>query len=197
MKLSRWIRDQSLWLVGAGLMLASSGLDGVYMAKWMPTDWWPLGLVLNTVADVSNLTLMYWFGRFRQSPKGSKRYRLAAALLPAELVAVAYSWFLSWRQLRAVLPAVEPEHWRWVAPIAAGFIPLLLAFVGWAQALLAGKLDEVPAVGAASATRPAPEPAPAYVCEQCGNVYGSQQALNAHGRAHSNGHAEPAARSAQ
>jgi len=190
-KLSRWIRDQSLWLIGIGLMLASSGLDGVYMAKWMPANWWALGLVLNTVADIGNLTLMYWYGRFRQSPRGSKRYRLAAALLPAELVAVAYSWFLSWRQLRAVLPAVEPEHWRWVAPIAAGFIPLLLAFVGWAQALLAGKLDEEPA---SAREQPQREPRPGYACAVCHSAFGSQQALNAHQRVHNNGHQpEPAA----
>jgi len=189
-----WIRDSSLWLVGLGLMLASSGLDGVYMAKWMPAGWWVLGLVLNTMADIANLILMYWYTRFRQSPKGSKRYKLAAGLLPAEGVAVGFSWFLSWRQLRAVLPAVEPEHWRWVAPIAAGFIPLLLAFIGWAQALVAGKLDEPaaqPAAPAAVGARravPVLEPAP-FRCphDGCDRSFGSQQALNAHMRAQSNG----------
>jgi hypothetical protein len=66
---------------------------------------------------------------------------LAVALLPAEIVAILYSWFFSWRQLRAILPAVEPEAWPWVSAVAAGFIPLLLAFVGYAQSLLAGKLE--------------------------------------------------------
>jgi len=143
--LSHRIRDASLWLVGLGLMLASSGLDGVYMAKWMPPLFAWLGLVLNTTADIANLVLAYWYTRFRQTTrKGSKRHQLAALLLPAEIVSVTYSWFFSWRQLRLVLPATEPQHWRWVAPIAAGFVPLLLAFIGWAQALLAGKMDEEP-----------------------------------------------------
>jgi len=124
-----WVKKNSLWLVGLGLMLASSGLDGVYISRWMTGAPW-LGFILNTMSDVANLTLMYWYGRFRQSPKGSKRYRLAGAMLPSEIIAALYSWLFSWRQLRAVLPAVEPEHWRWVAPVAAGFIPLLLAFVG-------------------------------------------------------------------
>jgi len=187
--MKHWIRDSSLWLVGLGLMLASSGLDGVYMAKWMPPGWWVLGLVLNTMADIANLILMYWYTRFRQSPKGSKRYKLAAGLLPAEVVAVGFSWFLSWRQLRAVLPAVEPQHWRWVAPISAGFIPLLLAFVGWAQALLAGKLDVAPAA-ARTESAPAAAQRRAFACPaaDCDRVFGSQPALNAHMRVHSNGH---------
>lgn len=174
----KWAKENSLWLVSAGLMLASSGLDGIYMAKWMPDGVYWLGLVLNTMSDIGNMVLMYWYGRLRLSPRGSKRYRLAGALLPAELVAVLYSWFFSWRQLRAVLPAVEPEHWRWVAPLAAGFIPLLLAFVGYAQALLAGKLDGEPA-------QSKPQPAkPRYICNDCGYVASTQQALNAHQRAH-------------
>jgi hypothetical protein len=175
-----WIRLNSLWLVGLGLMLASSGLDGVYISRWMTGAPW-LGFVLNTMSDVANLTLMYWYGRFRQSPKGSKRYRLAAAMLPSEIIAALYSWLFSWRQLRAVLPAVEPEHWRWVAPVAAGFIPLLLAFVGYAQSLLAGKLDDEQ--GRAN-EKPAAEQEVSYGCALCSRAFGSQQALNAHKRAH-------------
>ena len=175
-----WVRRNSLWLVGLGLMLASSGLDGVYISKWMSGAPF-LGFVLNTMSDVANLTLMYWYGRFRQSPKGSKRYRLAAAMLPSEIIAALYSWLFSWRQLRAVLPAVEPEHWRWVAPVAAGFIPLLLAFVGYAQSLLAGKFDDEPT---RASEKPAVEQEVRYVCALCSRSFGSQQALNAHRRAH-------------
>ena len=178
-----WAKRNSLWLVGLGLMLASSGLDGVYISKWMAGAPW-LGFVLNTMSDVANLILMYWFGRFRQSPKGSKRYKLAAALLPSEVVAALYSWLFSWRQLRAVLPAVEPDHWRWVAPVAAGFIPLLLAFVGYAQSLLAGKLSEE---WEEHRRKAAEEPILAYECALCDRAFGTQQALNGHMRAHKNG----------
>ena len=176
-----WVKKNSLWLVGLGLMLASSGLDGVYISRWMTGAPW-LGFVLNTMSDIANLTLMYWYGRFRQSPKGSKRYRLAAAMLPSEIIAALYSWLFSWRQLRAVLPAVEPEHWRWVAPVAAGFIPLLLAFVGYAQSLLAGKLDDEQT---RASEKPAAEREVSYACALCSRSFGSQQALNAHKRVHS------------
>ena len=175
-----WAKRNSLWLVGLGLMLASSGLDGVYISKWMAGAPW-LGFVLNTMSDIANLILMYWYGRFRQSPKGSKRYKLAAALLPSEVIAALYSWLFSWRQLRAVLPAVEPEHWRWVAPVAAGFIPLLLAFVGYAQSLLAGKLGEEQGKAKEKLAEVR------YGCGVCERTFGSQQALNGHMKAHRNG----------
>jgi len=179
MTLRRWAKEQSLWIVSAGLMLASSGLDGVYMSAWMPDGWGWLGLALNTMSDVAGMVLMYWFGRLRLSPRGSKRYKLAAVLLPAEVVAIAYSWLFSWRQLRAVLPSVEPEDWRWVSWLAAGFIPLMLAFIGYAQSLLAGKLDEAPVERKQSA----PEPARArFVCDgaDCNRSFATQNALNAH-----------------
>ncbi|HUW11161.1 MAG TPA: C2H2-type zinc finger protein [Anaerolineae bacterium] len=182
------LRDSSLWLVGLGLMLASSGLDGVYMAQWMPAGWGWLGLVLNTMSDVGNLTLAYWYTRLRQTAhRRSRRFRLANVLLAAELASVAYGWFFAWRQLRFVLPAIEPEHWRWVAPIAALFIPLLLAFIGWAQALLAGKLGDDVVVQEAVVTEqpePLPEPQEQWVCQECGKPFGSYYGLNAHMRVH-------------
>jgi hypothetical protein len=134
------VKQNSLWIVALGLMLASSGIDGAYMARWMPGASW-LGYVLNTTADVAGLILMYWFGRLRQFSKNTKRHRMAIVLLPAEVITVAYSWFFSWRQLLLVLPSIEGAVAVWVAPVAAGFIPLLNAFIGYAQALLSGKIE--------------------------------------------------------
>ena len=37
----------SLWVASIGLMVASSGLDGAYLAKLMPAGWGWLGLWLN------------------------------------------------------------------------------------------------------------------------------------------------------
>lgn len=188
MKLWNWIQEHSLWFVSAGLMLASSGLDGVYMGQLMPIGFLWLGLVLNTMSDIGNLVLMYWYGRLRQEPIRSKRYKRSWLLLPAEVVAISYSWFFSWRQLRAVLPAVEAIDWQWVAPISAGFIPLLLAFIGYAQSLLAGKLEEEPdkAEGKPAERRQKLEVLPvlAYQCEHCPQSFATQQALNAHCRIH-------------
>lgn len=93
------MKSNSLWAAALGLMIASSGLDGAWLAKMMPPgqDW--MGYVLNTTSDVAGLILIFWFGVFRQSPKNSKRYKLALVLLPAEVVAVAYSWYFSYMQL--------------------------------------------------------------------------------------------------
>ena len=126
--------DNALWIVGLGLMLSSSGIDGAYMAQWMPPGFTWLGYVLNTVADVSGMALTYYYGILLKKARGNKKnVNKAKVLLVAEFVAVAYSWFFSWRQLLCVLPSAEPNDYKWVAPVSAAFIPLLLAAVGWAQ----------------------------------------------------------------
>jgi len=141
-KIAESFGRNSLWIAALGLMLSSSGIDGAYMAKMMEPFLWMLGYVMNSVADLAGLVIMYWYGRLQQEGKGSKRWKLSRALLGAEVVAISYSWFFSWRQLIRTLQLVEYQDTIWVAPIAAGFIPLLLAFIGWAQALRAGKFDD-------------------------------------------------------
>jgi hypothetical protein len=126
------------------------------MARWMRGAAW-LGYVLNTVSDIAGMVLTYWYGRLQQDRSTRKR-SLARLLLVAEGVAVLYSWFFSWRQLLIVLPAVEGDNTRWVAPIAAGFIPLLLAFIGYAQALLAGRIEAQQVTQQERNTIPVPQP---------------------------------------
>jgi hypothetical protein len=77
----------------------------------------------------------------------------------------------------------------------------LLAFVGYAQSLLAGKLEAEPvepaterAVVVKAPAQPVParlvaELEPAYGCDApgCGRSFATQAALNAHKRAHANG----------
>ena len=142
LNIGKKLLDNSLWFAAIGLCLSSSGIDGAYMALMMEDPLWSLGYVMNTVSDVSGLIIMYAFGRLQQESKGSKKWKLSKRLLGAEVVAVLYSWFFSWRQLVRVLPDVEGPNTVWVAPIAAGFVPLLLAFIGWAQAIKAGKFEE-------------------------------------------------------
>lgn len=195
------IMQSSLWLVSIGLMLASSGIDGAYLSRLMPAGLHWLGYVLNTMSDVGSEILMYWFGRLRLFPKNSKRYRMAVILLPAELLTIAYSWFFSWRQLLLIMPAVEPQAAHWVAPIAAGFIPLLLSAIGYAQALLAGRIESE-----AGQSKAAQEPArdaqeqpqamrevaqsvalsehgnghKPLTCDWCGREFASRQGVSAH-----------------
>lgn len=133
--MKRWINDNALWLVGLGLMLASSGIDGAYMARLM--SWPALGYVLNTTADVAGMTLTYYYGRLlRDNARTSNKHKQARYLIISEVVAVGYSWFFSWRQLRLVIRAIEPVGYEWIAAVSAAFIPLLLAFIGWAQSLI-------------------------------------------------------------
>ena len=189
-----WLLDNSLWLVAAGLCLASSGIDGAYMTKWMPPTASWLGYVLNTVSDVAGMTLMYWYGRLLQTRRnesgGKRKLELSRVLLGAEVVAVGYSWLFSWRQLLIVMPQVEAEATRWVAPLAAGFIPLLLAFAGYAQSLRAGRIEEKE--GTEETTHSATaivERAPALAlsdngsehrCLYCDAHFQSAQAVSAH-----------------
>jgi len=128
-KIELWIGRHSSELIGAGLMLSSSGLDGVYMMLWMPSGFGWLGLVLNTMSDVADLYLGRRVGSLIRSKDEVRRWG-AFAVFVGQLIAVLYSWFYGWRRLLTVLPAVEPEHYRWIAPVAAGFIPLLLAVLG-------------------------------------------------------------------
>lgn len=130
-----WLHENALWLVGLGLMLASSGIDGAYMARLM--SWPALGYVLNTTADVAGMTLTYYYGRLlRDNARTTNKHKQARYLIISEVVAVGYSWFFSWRQLRIVIQPIEPVGYEWIAAVSAAFIPLLLAFIGWAQSLI-------------------------------------------------------------
>jgi len=126
--------------ISGGLVIASSGLDGVYMSLWTPT--FPiLGFILNFAADVTNMYLGNQVGKLLRS-KSSTKHAGAVFLFTGEIVAIAYSWLFSWRQLLIVLPAVEPADYRWLSLVIGGFIPSLLAYLGVSNGLnsVSGKL---------------------------------------------------------
>lgn len=135
-----WLSINVLWLVGLCLMVASSGIDGAYMAKWMPPGQEWMGYVLNTTADVSGMVLTFTYGRLQQS-RSQKKQRLSRVLLGAEVVAVAYSWFFSAEQLYIVMQDMHPRGYWWISIVSAGFIPLLLAFIGYAESLIVGRME--------------------------------------------------------
>lgn len=200
----RWVARGSLWIVSLGLMLASSGLDGEYMAAWMPPRAAILGYILNTTSDVATLGLMYWYGRLQMDASSSKRQK-SKRLLIAEAIATLYSWFFAWRQLLRILPSVEQgtmrvpafgemESAHVVAPIAAGFIPVLLIAIGYAQALLAGRIEKEQSQSTAAQEQPQAEQAEAqsgsksasgnghsaHRCPWCDREFKTQQAVSAH-----------------
>lgn len=188
-KVGHFVQKHRYWFVAGGLMVASSGLDGVYMARWMPANWAWLGLVLNTVADVCNVVLSTEYAKLQRKRDETKR-AWSRLLLGGELAAVFYSWFFSWRQLRFVLPLVEVEDWQWVAPVAAGFIPVLLLFLGVAQGLDVTRFEKQeeakPELLSAK-----PEPLRCSVCGATSGLTGApfltQAQLSGHMRAHAGG----------
>jgi len=135
----QWILQASLWIASIGLMIASSGLDGAYLARLMPDGWGWLGLLLNTMADITSELGMYWYGRLQQDVK-AKRKR-ARWILVGQVLLVGYAWLFSWRQLVPRMRQVDPEAARPMAMLAAGFIPLALIVVGYIQSLLSGRIE--------------------------------------------------------
>jgi len=185
----------SLWLASIGLMLASSGIDGAYIAKLMPPHFEWLGLVLNTVSDIASEVMMYWYGRLQMDQSKVKQKKSRWVLIVVGLL-TGYAWLFSWRQLLPPLRAIEERAATWLAPIMAAFVPISLAGIGYVQALLAGRIEKERAASEPKANpepaEPVVEPQEPFQCDQCGRTFGSQAGLNAHARAHkqerSNGH---------
>jgi hypothetical protein len=180
-----WFLSASLWIVSFGLMAASSGIDGAYLEKLMPAGWGILGQVLNTMSDVASEIIMYWFGRLQMDASQAKRKR-AKWLLLAEFVLVGFSWLFGWRQLLPILSQLEGKDAQWLAPLMAAFTPAALISIGYAQALLAGKIEksETSTKAAPIAAKPA-KPAPVRRAtidewrEIAANLNGSRAKLNA------------------
>lgn len=193
----------SLWLASIGLMLASSGIDGAYLAKLMPAGFAWLGLVLNTVSDVAAEVMMYWYGRLQQDASTAKRRRAKWILVIVALL-TGYAWLFSWRQLLPPLRAIEQDAATWLAPLVAGFVPVSLAGIGYCMALLSGRIEKerdaertterqqprTERTEPAAATAELAEP---FACPHCERTFSSQAAVNAHQREHKtgNGHREP------
>jgi hypothetical protein len=153
-----WFLSVSLWFTSMGLMLASAGIDGAYLTKLMPVGWGWLGQVLNTTSDIASEVIMYWFGRLQMDASPVKRKR-AKWLLVAEFVLVGFAWLFGWRQLLPILTQLEGENARWLAPLMAAFTPTALIAAGFAQALLAGRIEKSePVTKSAQVAQPTSEP---------------------------------------
>lgn len=136
----QWVLHASLWIASIGLMLASSGFDGAYLASLMPAGMAWLGFVLNTTMDVTTEFVMFKFGRLQQDIK-EKRKR-SWVLLVGLFVLNVFSFLFGWRQVLPILRRVDPEAAQWMSMVVAAFIPTGLLVVGYTQSLLAGRIEK-------------------------------------------------------
>ena len=132
------ILNYSLWIASIGLSVFSAGIDGEWLSHLQPWPW--MGYALNFTGDITGEVLMYQFCKMQRTYRhGSKRWRLSFVILGGALVSLWYSWLFSWRQLMVVL-AGQPQ---WVAALVAAFVPALLGFIGYTQAIVEVKLDKI------------------------------------------------------
>lgn len=141
-KIRTFLEDNALMLAGMLLMLASAGVDGKFLSMWMSPGLAWLGYVLNLVSDSSGYVLSNAYGRLQNSEDANKR-KLSRFLLVGEVVNIFYSWLFSFLVLRERFIAfhVNPitnnlsTEIEVLAFISAGFVPLLLVFLGYAESL--------------------------------------------------------------
>jgi len=162
-----WILDNSLWLAALGLMLFSSGFDGEYLSKLQPRNLAPLGYALNTMLDIVALVLPYWRLRLSMDRSTVKQDR-AKRLGRAEWCGLFWNWLFTWLQLRPIFYTIEvtppldtATFVEIVAALAAGFVPVMLKFIGTAQGIRAGREEAAStaattAKSAATAAKSAP-----------------------------------------
>ncbi len=127
---------------GMLLMLASAGVDGAFLSMWMSDGFGWLGYVLNLVADATGYVLSNAYGRLQNDEDDDKR-KLSKVLLVGEFVNIAYSWLFSYLVLRdrfltiftrPIFGNVNTEL-EILAFVSAGFVPLTLTFLGYADSL--------------------------------------------------------------
>lgn len=177
--------QNSLWVASIGIMLASSGIDGAYLAKIMRPHW--LGYVLNTVSDVASEILMYWYGRLTMDRSSAKRER-AKWLLVVEVILTGFAWLFGWRQLLPLIAAYEgTQAALWLAPVMAAFTPVALIGIGYAQSLLAGRIEkeretqpETQDVERAAQVSAHSGNGAAHICPYCDAEFTKSQGVSAH-----------------
>lgn len=175
----------SLWFASIGIMLASSGIDGAYLAKIMNPS--ILGYVLNTVSDIASMILMYWYGRLTMDRSSTKRGR-ARWLLAVEAILTGFAWLFGWRQLLPLVTEYEgAQAARWLAPVMAAFTPVALIGIGYAQSLLAGRIEKEKETQPTAHDQPQPVEVATYKgngaahnCPHCGAEFAKPQGVSAH-----------------
>ena len=141
-RMRAFFHDNALMVAGMLLMLASAGVDGKFMSLWMSDGLAWMGYVLNLVSDASGYVMSNAYGRLQNEDDETKR-KLSRFLLLGEFVNIAYSWLFSYLVLRerfvviftrAIFGSLATEI-EVLAFVSAGFVPLMLTFLGYADSL--------------------------------------------------------------
>lgn len=141
-RIRKFFQDNALMVSGMLLMLASAGVDGKFLSMWMSDGMQWLGYVLNLVGDASGYVMSNAYGRLQNDEDENKR-KLSRFLLVGEFVNIAYSWLFSFLVLRdrfvvfftrPIFGNVNLEV-EILAFLSAGFVPLSLVFLGYADSL--------------------------------------------------------------
>jgi len=137
-----FLQDNALMVSGMLLMLASAGVDGKFLSMWMSDGMGWMGYILNLVSDASGYVMSNAYGRL-QNDDDERKHNLSKVLLVGEFINIAYSWLFSYLVLRDRFMTfftrpifgnltVELEV---LAFVSAGFVPLSLVFLGYADSL--------------------------------------------------------------
>lgn len=135
-----WLQvlNNSLWVSSLAISIFSAGIDGEWLSKMQPLPW--MGYALNFVGDLTGEVLMYQFGKMqKQSSKNSKRWKASWFILFGSLITLWFSWLFSWRQLIEIMP----DQPVWIPFVCAMFVPLMLLSIGYTQAIVESKLEQM------------------------------------------------------
>jgi len=201
-----WAHGNPLAASNLGLMLASGGIDGVYLQKL--NGWVMGGYILNIVADFASHELMVSFGKLWKRKanwtKVAKWFVLGVAVL-----SVFYTWLFSWRQLRFMVYVVETNpmakalklgsYWETVekeviAFLSAGFAPVMIAGLGLVEGIMfipepaaskeIAKGSKKIATANNESEKLPPTPKEKFKCRTCDREFKSPQARGAHEKVH-------------
>lgn len=153
------------------------------------------------MALVEGLAVAFVFRRWRSMRTGSAQWKISLALQVALIVTlplVATPYLLSsqlGQPVKDVMPFALLAAWSF---IVAAIAPLVLAAVGYTDTQPAARSSTKPAQSESKEqSKPSEQPGePAqiaqkdFLCEPCGQTFGTQQALNAHKRFCLNGKSE-------
>ena len=189
-----WLDKIPLDAISIAVMVASMFLDGAYLRRFAYDNWFGLvcAYTLNCVADLAVNKLTREFVRQGLGSQGKRKRPMMGALLFFAFGSFYFTAVFSWREASLQMP-LEPGWLLWSIAL---FAPSILAGLGIAEALKAGRYTASTSEPKAEAQQPEPVVTLAlpFQCQHCAAEFDTQAGLNAHQRVHkqerSNGHSK-------